>query len=31
MHGGIGHTVDTIAILGTVFGVATSLGFKLFI
>lgn len=26
IYGGIGHTVDTIAILGTVFGVATSLG-----
>lgn len=26
IHGKIGHTVDTIAILGTVFGVATSLG-----
>ena len=27
IYGGIGHTVDTIAVLGTVFGVATSLGF----
>ena len=27
IHGGIGHSVDTIAVLGTVFGVATSLGF----
>ena len=27
IHGWIGHTVDTIAILGTLFGVATSLGF----
>ncbi|MGM0533812.1 MAG: BCCT family transporter, partial [Campylobacterota bacterium] len=26
IYGGIGHTVDTIAILGTLFGVATSLG-----
>lgn len=26
IHGKIGHTVDTIAVLGTVFGVATSLG-----
>ncbi len=27
IYGGIGHSVDTIAVLGTVFGVATSLGF----
>ncbi|MCG5513241.1 BCCT family transporter [Ectothiorhodospira shaposhnikovii] len=27
IHGGIGHTVDTFAVLGTIFGVATSLGF----
>lgn len=27
IYGEIGHTVDTIAVLGTVFGVATSLGF----
>ncbi|MCG5496236.1 choline BCCT transporter BetT [Ectothiorhodospira haloalkaliphila] len=27
IHGGIGHTVDTFAVLGTLFGVATSLGF----
>ena len=27
IHGKVGHTVDTIAVLGTVFGVATSLGF----
>lgn len=27
IYGGIGHTVDTVAVLGTVFGVATSLGF----
>ena len=27
IHGGLGHTVDTLAVLGTVFGVATSLGF----
>ena len=27
IHGRIGHSVDTIAVLGTVFGVATSLGF----
>lgn len=27
IYGGIGHCVDTIAVLGTVFGVATSLGF----
>ena len=27
IHGPIGHSVDTIAVLGTVFGVATSLGF----
>ena len=27
IHGKIGHSVDTIAILGTIFGVATSLGF----
>lgn len=27
IYGPIGHTVDTFAILGTVFGVATSLGF----
>ncbi len=26
IHGRIGHTVDTIAVLGTIFGVATSLG-----
>lgn len=26
IHGKIGHTVDTIAVLGTLFGVATSLG-----
>ncbi|SFM47701.1 choline/glycine/proline betaine transport protein [Ectothiorhodospira mobilis] len=26
IHGGIGHTVDTFAVLGTLFGVATSLG-----
>ena len=26
IHGKIGHTVDTIAVLGTIFGVATSLG-----
>lgn len=26
-HGPIGHTVDTFAIFGTLFGVATSLGF----
>jgi choline/glycine/proline betaine transport protein len=27
IYGWIGHTVDTIAVLGTLFGVATSLGF----
>jgi choline/glycine/proline betaine transport protein len=27
IHGKIGHTVDTVAVLGTIFGVATSLGF----
>ena len=27
IHGWMGHTVDTIAVLGTLFGVATSLGF----
>ncbi|MGO1893888.1 MAG: BCCT family transporter, partial [Luteimonas sp.] len=27
IHGPIGHTVDTFAVLGTIFGVATSLGF----
>jgi choline/glycine/proline betaine transport protein len=27
IHGGIGHAVDILAILGTLFGVATSLGF----
>ncbi|MEJ2344303.1 MAG: choline BCCT transporter BetT [Gammaproteobacteria bacterium] len=27
IHGPIGHTVDTFAVLGTMFGVATSLGF----
>ncbi len=27
IHGGLGHTIDTLAVLGTVFGVATSLGF----
>lgn len=27
IHGRIGHSVDTVAVLGTVFGVATSLGF----
>ena len=27
IHGPIGHTVDTFAVLGTLFGVATSLGF----
>lgn len=27
IHGRIGHTIDTIAVLGTIFGVATSLGF----
>ncbi len=27
IYGGIGHSVDTIAVLGTIFGVATSLGF----
>lgn len=26
IHGGIGHAVDTLAVLGTLFGVATSLG-----
>ncbi|MFP4244770.1 MAG: BCCT family transporter [Ectothiorhodospira sp.] len=26
IHGGIGHAVDTFAVLGTLFGVATSLG-----
>nr|WP_321267111.1 choline BCCT transporter BetT [uncultured Sulfurimonas sp.] len=26
IHGNIGHTVDTVAVLGTLFGVATSLG-----
>lgn len=27
IHGKIGHSVDTVAVLGTIFGVATSLGF----
>ncbi|TVP72320.1 MAG: BCCT family transporter [Nitriliruptor sp.] len=27
IHGGLGHAIDTLAVLGTVFGVATSLGF----
>jgi choline/glycine/proline betaine transport protein len=27
IHGKIGHTIDTVAVLGTIFGVATSLGF----
>jgi choline/glycine/proline betaine transport protein len=27
IHGPIGHSVDTFAVLGTIFGVATSLGF----
>ncbi len=27
IEGGIGHTIDAIAIIGTLFGVATSLGF----
>ncbi len=27
IYGGIGHTVDTVAVLGTILGVATSLGF----
>ena len=27
IHGGLGHTIDVLAVLGTVFGVATSLGF----
>jgi choline/glycine/proline betaine transport protein len=27
IHGPIGHVVDTVAVLGTLFGVATSLGF----
>jgi choline/glycine/proline betaine transport protein len=26
IHGGIGHSIDTVAVLGTIFGVATSLG-----
>ncbi len=26
IHGGIGHAIDTFAVLGTIFGVATSLG-----
>ncbi len=27
IHGGLGHTIDGLAVLGTVFGIATSLGF----
>ncbi len=27
IHGGLGHAIDVMAVLGTVFGVATSLGF----